>query len=598
MNPGVRQTPRRQTALWPVAVIVTAVVLVGAAVVTIMKSNAGTACSDTIRLRMAVSQDTVGLLQESAGAYNKQARVDGRCVQVTVDTHNSGTTMEALAHGWQEVPDGPRPDIWSPASSTWVTLLRARAQVLGKQPPVSATAPEPIATSPLTIAMPKPMAQALGWPNRSIGWRQLTDLARDPKGWARYGHPEWGAFKLGKTNPHLSTSGLNATIAAYFAATGTTTDLTTQNVTDPQNEAFVRDLERSIVHYGDITMTFLANLRQADDAGRALSYISAVTVEESSVWAYNQGDPTGDPALMGKRGKPRTPLVAIYPTEGTVYSDHPFVPLTWMSAEQQKAAADFLAYLHGKGQRLFRDWGYRDPSFKPGPKITAADGLLPTEPRTTLSLPSADVLIKLLDTWDTLRKPARVLLVVDRSGSMQATVPGTGLSKVDLAKKAADQALGEFQSQDSVGLWQFSADLPGGKDWQSLQPIAPMDTAHRTDLKRSIDGLQVNGGTGLYNTTADAYAAVKNGADPGSINAVVVLTDGRNERTGGLDLETLLGRLGDRTGQPVRVFTIAYGADADQGILRQIAQASDGAEYDSSDPNSIQEVLTEVISNF
>jgi Ca-activated chloride channel family protein len=558
--------------------------------------GSGHHCSGVIRLRMDVSQDTVGLLQKAAEDYRGTASVDGKCVQVTVDSKNSGTAMEALARGWQEVADGPRPDIWSPASSVWVTLLRQRAAA--GQKPVGAGDPAPIMTTPLTIAMPRPMAQALGWPNKSIGWRDLAALARDPRGWARYGHPEWGAFKLGKTNPHLSTSGLDATVGAYFAATGTTSDLTPQNITDPRNEAFIRDIERSVVHYGDITMTFLTALQRADDQKRALSYVSAVTVEEATVWAYNQGDPTGDPGLFGRHAKPRTPLVSIYPSEGTIYSDHPFVPLTWMTAEQKKAAADFEAYLHGKGQALFLKYGYRTAARKPGPQINAASGLTPAEPKTTLSLPSADVLSKLLDTWDTLRKPARVLLVVDRSGSMQAGVPGTGESKVALAQAAAIQALGEFSDQDNVGLWQFSADMGGGKDWRQLQPMAAMDQAHRTALKKSIDAIKVNGGTGLYNTTADAYATVKSGASAGEINAVVVLTDGKNERTGGMDLETLLGRLGDRGGEPVRVFTIAYGSDADQGVLRQIAQASDGAEYDSSDPNSIQEVLTEVISNF
>jgi Ca-activated chloride channel family protein len=46
------------------------------------------------------------------------------------------------------------------------------------------------------------------------------------------------------------------------------------------------------------------------------------------------------------------------------------------------------------------------------------------------------------------------------------------------------------------------------------------------------------------------------------------------------------------------MFTIAYGSDADLEVLRQIAQATNGASYDSSDPNSINHVFTTVISNF
>ena len=61
----------------------------------------------------------------------------------------------------------------------------------------------------------------------------MLDLARDPKGWARNGHPEWGQFRLGKTNPNFSTSGLNATIGAYFAATELSGDLTEKDLPTP-----------------------------------------------------------------------------------------------------------------------------------------------------------------------------------------------------------------------------------------------------------------------------------------------------------------------------------------------------------------------------
>jgi len=48
----------------------------------------------------------------------------------------------------------------------------------------------------------------------------------------------------------------------------------------------------------------------------------------------------------------------------------------------------------------------------------------------------------------------------------------------------------------------------------------------------------------------------------------------------------------------VRVFTIAYGSDADKKVLQRIADATRGAAYDASDPASIETVFKEVISNF
>src|SRR6478752_1593219 len=132
------------------------------------------------------------------------------------------------------------------------------------------------------IAMPRPMAEALGWPDKQVGWSDLAALARNPKGWGAEGHPEWGRFKLGKTNPHISTSGLDATAASYYAATGTSSDLTAKQIDDPRVRDFVADLESSVVHYGDTSLTFLANMSNAAAKGQGLTYVSAVTLQEKS----------------------------------------------------------------------------------------------------------------------------------------------------------------------------------------------------------------------------------------------------------------------------------------------------------------------------
>ena len=114
-----------------------------------------------------------------------------------------------------------------------------------------------------------------------------------------------------------------------------------------------------------------------------------------------------------------------------------------------------------------------------------------------------------------------------------------------------------------------------------------------------LGGLTPQSGTGLYDTSQAAYEYMKAHLDPTAINAVVVLTDGRNEDPGGVDLDHLLPQLRpEGNAETVRLFTIAYGSDADQGVLKQIAEATAGSEYDSSKPDSINQVFTSVISNF
>lgn len=562
----------------------------------------GGGCSDTIGLRMAASQDKVGLLQQSADAFAKDRKIDGSCVEVRVESKNSGTTMLALAGGWDASTDGPRPDVWSPASNTWGTMLRLRTQAASRPSPIPEGDSPSIVTTPLTIAMPRPMAEAMGWPSKAIGWKDLARLATDERGWSAYGHPEWGPFRLGKTNPNLSTSGLHATVAAYYAATGTPThDLTVDDIADPGNRRLVGNIEKAIVHYGETAITFTANLQRADDRNQALSYISAVTVEEDFVWNYNQGNPTIEPSQLGRHPKPKIPLVAIYPSEGTVVSDHPFIRLAWMDTAKRRVADAFLDFLHTPGQqRLFMKYGYRDQHGRPGPELNQANGVLPAEPRIKLAAPPAGTVDKVLTTWnEELRKPASVLIVLDRSGSMTETVPGTTEPQGELAKRAAASSLDNFRPRDQVGLWMFSAKLKGEQDWFELAPMAPMDQTQKARIGNRLAGLSFGGGTGLYNSAAAAYEHVLRTLKPGTINAVVFLTDGKNERPGGMELKDLLARLSaDREDRQVRLFTIGFGKLADQRTLRMIAEASDGASYDAADPNTIGDIFTEVISNF
>ncbi|HEX2069916.1 MAG TPA: substrate-binding and VWA domain-containing protein, partial [Actinomycetota bacterium] len=462
------QSPRSRVPLFVATVVGIVLILVVRALINGGDSGDsngradGPGNSDTgscVRIAIAASSEKAALLKQMATAYERRgATVDGRCVRVSVESKSSGGAAEALARGWNETVDGPRPDVWSPASSSWVVILRQRLAERDAPNIVPEELPR-IAATPLVIAMPRPMAQAMGWPNRQLGWADILSLAQDPAGWGKFGHPEWGRFRLGKTNPNFSTSGLHATIASFFAATGRSSDLTESDTRDPKVVSFVKGVESSVVHYGDITLTFLENLQKADDRGQGLSYISAVTVEEKSVWDYNMGNPTGDPTTLGSHPRPRTPLAAVYPKEGTLLSDNPFVVLNaaWVDEAKKRAAEGFLRFLQQPPQQQrFQQAAFRDYRGRPGGQIHQGNGLLPNQPGTVLSPPPPRVLDQVQASWDKLRKRARVLLVMDVSGSMGDLAAESGETKLDLAKRAAIRALGQFAPDDGLGLWIFS----------------------------------------------------------------------------------------------------------------------------------------------
>jgi Ca-activated chloride channel family protein len=598
-------TRRRNPLPFIIAVVIGLVVIIGIYLVLKPGTKGGDRSTatrgDCVALTVAASSEKSALLSELAAGYNKSGRTfGGRCADVKIVSKASGAAMEALAAGWDAGRDGgPAPQVWSPAASSWVSLLRQRAASTDKGTLVGDAKPASIAQTPLVLAMPKPMAEALGWPAKRLGWSDVLGLTNDPKGWGAVGHPEWGGFRLGKTNPHYSTSGLNATIGSYFAATGRSGDLTVADLADPKVGDFVKGVEAGVVHYGDTTLTFLTNLAAADSRGQGMNYISAVAVEEKSVYDYNQGNPTGDPKLAGKGPKPRVPLVAVYPKEGTLVSDNPYVVLATASDEQKAAAEDLLKYLQApEQQKRFTSAAFRSFDGTAGSVLSQANGLLPGQQLGVLDAPAAAVIAKALSTWDIQRKRARVLLVLDVSGSM-ADLTSNGRSKLEVAKQAALRSVDLFAPDDEVGLWTFSSEQRGASTPYTEQVPVGAVSGNVARMKDVINGMYAEGSTALYATTRAAQQKLLASAAPDRINAIVVLTDGKNEYNKDSDLDGLLRDLdASSLENSVRVFTIAYGDKADLDTLKRISSASRAAAYDARNPISIDSVLVNVISNF
>ncbi|WP_406358423.1 substrate-binding and vWA domain-containing protein [Streptomyces sp. NBC_00658] len=590
---------RRLPMLVAIGVGLALLVAVGVLVRVSVGGSSGSDCA--VRLDVNSSTEKGDLLAELAEEYNESGRelAGGGCARVTVSETSSGVAKDALAQGWEEQRDGaPEPQVWTPSSSLWLTLLQRDATaadrtLLTDEKPLS------LATSPLAIAMPRPMAEALGWPEQPIGWRDVLSLTT--KGWASVGRPEWGRFSLGKDNPHTSTSGLAATLATFYAATGRSSDLTLDEVEDAKTRRFVSGVEAGVLHYASDATAYMANLAEADADGQALSYASAIAVQEQLIHLYNQGSPTGETERIGKGKKPQVPLVAVHPADGTLMFDHPFVVLPTASKEQRAAAADFRTFLLADAQqRRFQQTGFRDHEGNAGSELARSVSLSEQSERN-LSLidpPAPEVLEAILDSWDELRKKARVLLVMDVSGSMNQAAGG-GQSRLEAAKKAAADTLGLYHPDDEVGLWAFSTETGDHPEpYRQIVPPGPIrDNEQR--LTDAINGLNAEGGTALYSTVRAAQQAMLADLDTDRINAVVVLTDGRNEYPPDNDLDALLGDLdAGQLERSVRVFTVAFSDQADFGTLTKIAAATKATSYDARDPAVIDKVMVSVISNF
>ncbi len=575
-----------------------------------------------VELNLTVSTEKSELLDQLADRYNQVGRVDdNRCVEVIVSKVTSGQAQESLLQGWEaNIPETervPKPDAWAPTSSIWATLLEYEWAQAGETPPDENGGQVldqlgSMAESPLTIAMREPMAEALGWPETPIGWRDVLELINNPDGWASVNHPEWGRFTLGKDNPRRSTSGMAATIAAFYAGSGSPDEITLEQVQDPQTREFVSGVERGVERYSDEATKFLARMAaaEAELSPNDVPFISAALIQEQLVYLYNTGNPTGQAALVvdGGGDRPRVPLVAISPVDGTLMMDHPFVVLPWASPAQRQVAEGFYRFiLQPEQQSEFPRWGFREANGVAGELLVAENVVRYTARPPVVDNPAAEVVKAVLDSWDVLRKRVRLLILYDVSGSMTAAVRDdrTGLqtNRHELAKPAVSEGIDFLSPDDEVGIWLFSDESRFGSlpyvEWIPPSRIGPGEE----NIKRAIQEIGIGGDTALYRTILTATRTVRDDYDSELINAILVLSDGENDdggsQTNEEKLEALLNDLEAEAGaEPIRVFAIAYGKDSDLAILREIAELTGGAAYNAQDANTIRDVFVDVVSNF
>ena len=377
------------------------------------------------------SPEKAKLLEPLIERFNASgARSGGK--RVFIDGRNiaSGEAEAGIASGKL------KPVLWSPASSFWGRLLNYEADQ-----PLAADENPSIVRTPLVIAMWEELADAYGYPGRELGYEQLAELAVG--GWAAVGKPQFGPFKYVHTNPDFSTSGLSAVAASYYAAADKREGLTVEDIARTRGQ--VKRLERSIVHYGDTTLFISDEMRR-----HGLGYASAAAMEETTLIDFNR-----------KAGDGRK-LVAVYPSEGTFFSDNPLITLQgdWVTRAQKQAARVFADYLAREitpevaGAQGFRP---ADETAAPAGLVTTANGVDPKQPERVLRLPEPRVLARIKEAWREDRKPANVMVVLDNSGSMDDE------NKLEHAKDGLKAFLAEAAPQDRIGLTKFSNQVDGAR---------------------------------------------------------------------------------------------------------------------------------------
>jgi Ca-activated chloride channel family protein len=579
-----RPRPRRRRAVGPWLAAILAVALVGTGLAFGWSYLARHSCSGSARANIVSSVGTAPLLQSMAKRWQAgKPAIRGVCARVEITGKDSAVMAQALGTDWDEKSNGLRPDVWIPESTAWIRRASTAAIAERMMPDLQPS----LARSPAIIAMPKPMAEALGWPNTKLTWQEVITKYAGPDGWKKLNKP-WGDFRFGMTDPLKSTAGLLALMAIL--------DGNDDGEVTSDEQASVLRLKQVRSIYVDSTAQIFDGLAKADAQGpdQALRFVSAFPAIEQDVLRYNQSNP-------------KVPLVAIYPTNGSGEADHPYLVLDPPDADPQRQAVArlFLRYLRGAdGRKAFLAAGFRDSNRAPGPGLTQINGFaakVTTLPRAVL-LP--DSVKQSMDTWTALTRPTNVLLVLDVSGSMAQPVPGTGKTRLALAKEAARSAVSLFADDTQAGLWVFSTKLDAGRDYRSLVPLGKLSDQvggrERKELMlASIDKLAPGGNTGLYDTMAAAQQAVLDNFKQGLTNLVVLMTDGKNDDdTGGLTLEQLTEKLTQNSRDAARrvpVVTVGYGEDADFATLQALSRITNAPSYTSKTSFDINQVLLTAI---
>ena len=524
--------------------------------------------ADPVKVTIASAVTKRGWLEASAEAFARagQRTASGRSIEIEIANVLSGDSLLAIQEGRLT------PTVWSPGESVWVEQLDKGWT--GTKPAHSAAC-KPVVLTPVGFAMWQPMAEALGWPDKKIGWKTILDLANAREGWAVYGHPEWGRLKLGHTHPQYSSAGLLFLTSVIYGVLGKTDGLTVADVYSGGVEAALRALAQNTARYGMVTTDLLTGM-----AERGPDFLHVASAFEEGVVRIN----------AERADSLRWPLVFLFPEEGTFWPDQPYCIMDGLPGadpEANEAARLFRDYLltpdvqATAGEHLLRPL---DPSVPLGGRLTVAGGTDPAAGPGNVpphASTSPEVSQAIIDQFLTTKRKATVVMALDTSGSMNG-------ERIASATTASAGFIKRLNPDDRLGVLVFSSTV------QVLGPVRPVREVGE-QLAGQVAGLFASGGTAMNDAMCEAAKLLRGqrvmdaALGESRLYGIVLLSDGADTASAISSQKMLATCLGGQSeqGQTIRVFVIAYGEDADSAVLKELAEVTGGAVL-RADPQSLQ----------
>jgi hypothetical protein len=519
------------------------VVLAGGAYALITRGMCGT----HPELRVMASPDIAPVLERMA----KKNAEDGGCAAISVLARGSADVADQIAAG-KDLPDA-----WVPEASVWEDL--ARVQGADRTLFTRSTS---IARSPVIMAVGEETA---------------------PKVAARGGEPSWTLLiPTSETKKKLPRAFTTLPAPNRFAS-----GLAALNVLN----AVVADRPDMLKIVEGITV----NLRRSVTSEDALFEVvdrpgkggdPVIVDTEQAIWRYN--DARASRRVMG-----------LYPKEGAIALDYPYVPLTKDPARRQ-AAEDFRQVVISQaGRTLLQAAGFRDPEGRAGASMNARHGVRAAPPED-IQQPDTGTTLRSLLSMRVLLADTRALLLLDVSGSMAGKVPGMVATRMQAMASFAQAGVRMLPPGSDVGLWVFSTKLDGGDDYKELVPVGPVKQ-RVPEIIRELHKLpgHARGHTGLYDSVLAGFRSASKHQVKGMLSSVVVFTGGRNDDTNGISLDDLVATLRKEfvAAQPVPITLIGYGKGVDAKELRQIAEVTNGVSMVATTLDQAQQIFLQVMAN-
>ena len=215
-------------------------------------------------------------------------------------------------------------------------------------------------------------------------------------------------------------------------------------------------------------------------------------------------------------------MVAVYPREGNFWTQHPVAILKeeWVTEEKREASAQFIEYLLTKdAQTKAMKLGLRPilPDIALAAPFDDEHGVkIDIAGTKQYKVPEERVLKRIRDLWEEVKVPATVVLVIDRSGSMQG-------DPMDNAKTGAVEFIKNMKPRDQLMVLTFSDSVSNTVDLCSVRKCGERAIG-------LVQGIFAEGGTALHDTIAVSYEKLKamKKADPRRRYCVIVLSDGKD----------------------------------------------------------------------